>query len=352
MRDTGNQIVLGTFIATFVYCLLVLRTVRGFDRTVFVPQVSISVGLVLAILSLIVLIYFIHHVSSSIQADAVIATVCAECDTAIDKLFPEEVGEDPAEESPPVADRYPLERIEREGRPVAASASGYVQTIESDGLMSLASQNDLIICLRKRPGDFVIAGTTVMVAWPALRVSEELERQVSDACVLGDQRTPIQDVEFAINQLVEIAARALSPGVNDPFTAISCVDRLGVILARLARRRLPSPYRFDGEGKLRAIADGVTYGGVLDAAFNQIRQYARTNVAVLIRMLETIRAVAEIARRPVDRAALLRHAEMIYAGVGEQVPEERDRRDIERRYQAVRSALAPPNAEAHVISGE
>lgn len=335
MRDIGNQVVLGTFIATFLYCLLVLRSVRGADGEAFVPQVSVAIGLLLAVFSLGVLIYFIHHVSSSIEADNVVAAVCAECYAAIDSLFPEEMGDAPADST--LGDAPDIEHMEQDGHAIRASASGYLQAIDGGGLMMLTSQNDLTARLFRRPVDFIVAGTTLMFLCPASRVTEEIERGANHLFVLGSKRTPIQDVEFAINQLVEIATRALSPGVNDPFTAISCVDRLAVTLVTLARRKFPSRYRYDDEGNLRVIADVTDFEGALDASFNQIRQCARTNVPLLIRMLEAIASVSEQAKRPADRRALLRHAEMLYA-CRDSIPEERDRDDLERRYEAVRAS--------------
>ena len=138
--------------------------------------------------------------------------------------------------------------------------------------------------------------------------------RVNYAFALGNQRTPVQDIEFAVNQLVEIAVRALSPGVNDPFTAMTCVDHLGSALCRLAQRDVPSPYRHDTQDRLRVITPVFTFPDVTDAAFNQIRQYGRSSTAVTIRLLETIAEIAGCVHRPEDRAALLRHAKMIARG--------------------------------------
>lgn len=340
MRDTGNQVVLGTFIATFVFCLLVLRTVRGPNLDVFVPQVSVTIGILLAILSMLVLIYFIHHVSSSLQADSIIASVSVECHSVIDKMLPENGGR--TDEAASFEGRNSLERIEKEGRGIVAAYSGYVQAIDRDEVMSLATDNDLIVWLKYRPGDFVIEGNTIMILSPAPRVSDKVHRLASGTMVIGAHRTPLQDIEFAINQLVEVASRALSPGINDPFTAIACVDRLGAILATLAQRTFPVPCRRDEEGKLRMIADEVTFKGAVDAAFNQIRQYSRTNPALLIRMLETIGALAEFARRPADRDALLAQARMVLEAGRDAVPDKRDRDNIEERYRAVQRAYGEP----------
>ncbi|RJQ83908.1 MAG: DUF2254 domain-containing protein, partial [Desulfobacteraceae bacterium] len=163
--------------------------------------------------------------------------------------------------------------------------------------------------------------------------------KINQAIILGKQRTPSQDVEFAVSQLVEIAVRALSPGVNDPFTAIRCADRLGSALSRLAGRAIPSPYRRDKQNQLRLIAPPVTFPAVLEAAFNQIRQNARTNASVTIRLMETIAVVAACAHRPEDCAALLQQAELIARGAREGLPEVKDRRDVEDRLQEANRVL-------------
>jgi uncharacterized membrane protein len=137
---------------------------------------------------------------------------------------------------------------------------------------------------------------------------------VRDVFALGNLRTSAQDVEFAIHQLVEIAVRALSPGINDPFTAVACVDRLGSALCRLAQRKMPSAYRHDEQHRLRLVVAPITFTEIVDTAFNQIRQYARPSAAVTIRLLETIAVIAEAVHRPADWAPLWRHAEMIVRG--------------------------------------
>ncbi len=173
-------------------------------------------------------------------------------------------------------------------------------------------------------------------------MTDRLTDQVRSLFVLGHQRTSDQDIEFGVNQLVEIAVRALSPGLNDPFTAITCVDHLGSALCRLATRDMPSPYRHDLQKQLRVIAPADTFPEITDAAFNQIRQYGRSSAAVTIRLLETIAVVAGFAHRPEDRATLLRHAEMIARGAREGLPEDEDRRAVEERCQAVSQLCSEP----------
>ena len=338
MRDTGNQIVLGTFIATFVYCLLVLRTVRGVATQEFVPSIAITGGVVLAVLSLGVLIYFIHHVSASIQVTHLITAVSHDLLRAIDRLFPETLGHG-ASEPPRSQHTPPPEACGRETRTVHASRSGYVQAIDSDGLMQLATAHDLRLHVTHRPGHFVVQGTALVTVWSGGPVDASPAEQIQNTFILGAERTLTQDVEFAVDQLVEVAVRALSPGINDPFTAMACVDRLGEALCRLAERVLPSPDRYDAHGTLRVIADPITFAELTDAAFTKIRQYGRSSAAVTIRLLETLAVIAAHTSRPEDRAALHHHTLLIARGAQQAFPEAWDRRVADERYRAVERAL-------------
>ena len=339
MRDTRNQVVLGTFIATFVYCLLVLRTIRRAEEVAFVPHLSVSIAVLLAIVSLGVLIYFIHHVSVSIQADEVVARVNAELIDGIDRHFPEDLG---CGDPPPVdalAGAVSPAAFDLEARPVGSADDGYLQSIDLNALMALAKDENALFRLERRPGQYVFTGCPLVSVWPADRVTDPLDERINSAFILGHQRTASQDIEFPIQQLVEIAVRALSPGINDPFTAITCVDRLGSALHRLAQREMPSPFRLDEQERLRMVVPAVTFPEIVDASFGPIRQYGRSSVLVTIRLLETIAAIAGATHRPTDRAALLRQAEMIVRGARQALPEDGDRREVEKRYQDVSRAL-------------
>jgi len=340
MRDPTTQVVLGTFVAAFLYCLLVLRTIRRAEETLFVPHLSVTLGVLLAVVRVGVLIYFIHHVSISIQANEIVARVGKELIEEIELLFPENIGRGapriPTE--PPNPDF--LERFEREARPIGSTGDGYLQFIDGDALMALAMQEDVVIRVERRPGHYVVATRPLALVWPGNRVTDQLIDSVNSAFALGNQRTSGQDIEFAVNELVEIAIRALSPGVNDPFTAMTCVDRLGSALCRLAQQDVPSPYRYDAQDQLRVIAPVFTFPDVTDAAFNQIRQYGRTSTAVTIRLLETIAEVAGSVHRSEDRVALLRHARMIARGAGGGLPEDEDRQEVEKRFQSANRLLS------------
>lgn len=334
MSDRGSQLVLGTFLGTFLYCLLVLRTVRGGDEElVFVPAISVTTGVALGVASLAVLIYFIHHIAVSIQAPHVIASVSHDLHARIRHFFPLSESEEAAAEAPQA--ELP-EGFEKGAVEVVAPGSGYVQAMDTHALLEAAVRHDLVLRVEHRAGGFVVRGAPLVSAWPAERVDEGTAERLREAFVLGATRTQTQDVEFSVNQLVEVAVRALSPGINDPFTAINCVDHLGSALCEAARGRLPHPRRLDGAGRVRVVlASPVTFAGMADAAFNQIRQYGAGSAAVVIRLLEAMETVAACAIEPAAVESLLHHAEMTLNAGLESLRDPSDRRDVEERYRRV-----------------
>lgn len=340
MQDIGNQVVMGTFIGTFMYCLLILRTVRGSgdDYDSFIPQLSVTTALALTIASIALLIYFIHHASTIIQASYVISEVNADLDSAIDRLFPKKIGKNVSEAGRQVVE-IPA-NFDEDAYPVQMTNSGYLQGIDDEKLMQTATEHDLLLRLEFRPGKFVVQGANLVMVYPGKRVNQKLTKELRNAFIMGKERTEQQDIEFPIEQLVEIALRALSPGINDPFTAIRCIDRLSAGLSRLAQRDFPSPYRYDDENNLRVIiAQPLTFAGLTDAAFNQIRQYSTSAVGVTIRLLEAIATIARNTQNEKDLAALRRHAEMVQRNACEEVSEELDKQDIKKQYQAALKAL-------------
>jgi len=343
MRDRGNQVAIGTFIATFTYCLLVLRTVNGTEAEPFVPHVSVTVGLLLSLASLGVLIYFIHHAAESIQAENVVAAVSLDLHEAIDRLYPRKLGRGAGQVPEGARERELPDDFARGSVPIAAPRSDYLQAIDVDLLMQLGLEYDLILKVGERPGKFFIEGGELARVWPADRVDGDVADEIREAFYFGPRRSLTQDVEFAIDQLVEVAVRALSPGINDPFTAMNCVDRLGAALCKLDERQIPSPYRHDDEGRLRVVAETSTIDGIVDAAFHQIRQAARGDTAVTIKLLETIGAVGRHVRKPELREALRRHAEAVHRSA-EALNDPLDRREAERRYLETLGALEQPPA--------
>ncbi|MGE3623366.1 MAG: DUF2254 domain-containing protein [Bdellovibrionales bacterium] len=334
IRDRGNQMVLGTFIATFAYCLMVLRSVNGTGENEFVPQMAIAGSIMLALTSLGVLIYFIHHIAYSIQANHVIAGVGDEFREAMERLYPEKMGQDTRDTDEESVRELPPDLGRQKSFDIKATQSNYLQSIDSEKLFGMAVEHDLTFEFQYRPGQFIIDGAVLARCWP--QPQDDLTADhVLGAFYFGPQRTIVQDFEFAIDQLVEVAVRALSPGINDPFTAMSCIDRLAAGIAELAGRRIPGPRRYDKNNRLRIIAKRPSHAEIIHEMFSQIREAARHNTAVTIHMLDAIRVL--LARDLPDsfRAALLDQAALINDGSRQGLYSNMDRQNAARHYSLI-----------------
>ena len=289
MSDRGNTITLGTFIATFLYCLMVLRTIRGGDED-FVPQYAVIVAMLLAVCSIGVLIYFIHHVPQSIHINNVVAQIGERLIADARTRFPTLIGSS-ADEEVPVG---PPE-IDGEVVRVRCSATGYIQALSEGRLLELANKTDAIIRLRYRPGDFVTTGSPL--ADVAASDWDDAASEALQRCfTVGRKRTPESDLMFLVSELVEIAARALSPGVNDPMTAITCIDWLGAAGAEFARRRLPQAVRVDDEGNPRIIAKPDDFACFVESGFGRLNQYAARDVVTSLHLLRVLGELSAACR--------------------------------------------------------
>lgn len=302
MRDRMNQVTLGTFTATFVYCLLVVRAVRGTDDGAqFVPSLATSTSVLLALLCIGVLIGFIHHASRGLQAPVVVANAARELLGVIARdvdRADDTRGEGALEPDIELAAAHSA----------GALRTGYVQAIRRDVLVGLAQKHGVVIDLRRRAGDFLSEGLEVAVIRPAERSCADLARRVADAMIVGIQSTPEEDIGFFIRQLTEIAARALSPGINDPYTAAECVDWLGAAIEGATRRRDARRIWKDGDGAVRVLDRGWTFAEIVDESLGTIRRSAGpSSVIVLDRMLDRIARVGEAARTPAQRGVLRAH---------------------------------------------
>ncbi len=302
--DRGVQFTLGTFIATFVYCLLVLRTVRSVEESAFVPFLSVIIGVASALASLAVLIYFIHHVSEMIQAENLIADAGAAFQDSLGRLFPERIGRPERPPAPPPEQWH-------EAYIIMSSGNGYLQRVDDRRLMRLAVEHDLCCRLDRRPGEFVTRELPLLRVLPASRSTPELERQLRSCFSLGSHRTPYQDALYSVQQLVEIAAHALSPGINEPFTALTCIDWLGASLRGVAGRDMPSPLRHDEHGRLRVVARAWSFAELVHASFDQIRLYGASSPVVMLHLLDIIVAIAPRLHREDDREAVKMQVRML-----------------------------------------
>lgn len=334
LADKGNQAVLGFHVSAFVACLLTLRAITPDS----LPVLTASLCLGMAVAGFIVFILHVQHVVMSLKADTLLGLLEDDLRRTIGVRFPD--GHDLAAEEAQTRRLEALPQdMERSAAPVAATSSGYVAAIDYDGLQRLATERDLLVVVKVKPGDFVINHTALALVYPRGEVEAPLAQAVADRILLTGQRGSRQDLEFTINKLGEVAIRALSPGINDTYTALACIDRLGSALATLAGRRMDRVARADADGNLRLLAESFTFAGALDAAFNLIRQSGQANPAVLIRLLESLAAVACAARTEQAATALARHADMILRAAERAVPEELDREDVRERHRTVQEML-------------
>jgi uncharacterized membrane protein len=329
IRDRGTQWTLGTFVATFVYAMLDLVAIGPGDHGDFIPHVSITVALGLTLVDVGILIYFIHHIAMMIQLPQVIASIARDLERAIDA----ETASGQRRRGAETDTTTVRGMLAREGGTVAAPSSGYLQFVRRSALVELAVEQDVVIQLHHRPGHFVIRGDAFATVWPAA-AAPAVQRQLSRSHITGPFRTLTQDVAFAVDQLVEIAIRALSPAVNDTFTALTCIDWLGESLYRIAADWDPDPVCRDADGLVRLIIMPVSYDRLVERAHEKIRQASAGMPAVMIRQLANLAKISQAAG-PDRREVLLRQAEMILRLCEQTVAEKHDRSDVERRYREV-----------------
>jgi len=333
VRDVGNQVTLGIFVATFVYSVLVLGSIAADPRGQFVPHLSTTVAEALLLVDLAVLIYFIHHIAKSIQLPEVIAGIARDLTRAIDAEFPNQKTDEPGPALVGDGKSVPelLQLIDERGAAVPANASGYLQFVGYAQLVDIAARTDAVIRLDHRPGHFLVAGHPLATVWPR-GAAKHVGIALAKAHVTGPHRTLMQDPVFAIDQLVEIAIRALSPAVNDTFTALTCIDWLSAGLSRVSGRTLEEGVYRDRFGRVRLIESDPSYVRMVNRAFDKVRQSARGMPAVLIRLMDSLNSIMREATSAEQRRVLARQAEMILLISEESVPDPNDREDIRDRY--------------------
>tara|TARA_A100001391_G_scaffold23304_4_gene12813 strand:+ start:16311 stop:17645 length:1335 start_codon:yes stop_codon:yes gene_type:complete len=309
MEDKGNQLSLATFIATFVYALTVLHTVRGADETAlpgsttgatdaaagFVPQLSLLVAYVLMALSVGVLVYFLNHIPSTIRINKVLHDIGQRLLKLVRDDFPESANCEGPRERPT-------------GEPLLATSTGYVQLIDFDDMLGAMSEGKGRFVLSVRTGDFVHPGMALGEICGA-EASDELAARLRAAFTFGFARTPAQDPQFLIDELVEIGLRALSPGINDPFTAITALHWLGAATAELGARNLDKLLcdDEDGEGSGCAIYPlPDDFGHYLKRGFGAFCSAAATSPIATEVMFDTLRHAANAITSTERRALLVR----------------------------------------------
>ncbi len=335
MGSRVTQAVLGIFAGIFTYCLIVLRTIRGGDEGAFVPNLAVFFGFVLAVGGVGVLIFFIHHVASSIQASSIVASVASETIQAIDRLFPQRLGHGLGEADDDPSSRAPTEW---EWHAVLAKQSGYIQSVDNAALLRLAGKLKTLVRMERGIGEFVVQNTALVSVALEVPPNPATVSALQEAVSLSRHRTLEQDAAFGIRQLVDVALKALSPGLNDTTTAVTCVDYLTTILARLAPQQISAAHRYE-HGELRVLAIGPSFQSLLSEAFDQIRESAKGNLAIMLEMLDALQTIASLTASPGRRKSLREQLECIAELAGRTIESAHDRTRIESRLAHVREAL-------------
>jgi uncharacterized membrane protein len=334
-------------VATFVYAILALVCIGPGSHGEFVPHLSITVTMALVIVDVAVLVVFIDHIAKSIQLPQVIASIARDLSRAIEaEVAPPDP--DAPKAGPSLSEM--LVRLDEDSAVVRAPSSGYLQYVSMSTLIEIASRSHAVIRLLRRPGHFVVEGEPLANVWPA-SAAPGVARALGGAHATGPHRTLTQDLSFAVDQLVEIAIRALSPAVNDTFTALACIDWLGDGLGKIADRWRPATVHRDGAGRVRVIAVTVDFDRLLERAHDKIRQASRAMPAVMIRQLDGLAKVMAHTTDAEQRKQVLEQAEMIMRSCEESVPEKSDREDVRRRYDAVLGSASSSTMASWPASG-
>ena len=329
LRDRANQIVLGLFVATFVYTLLVLREVRtpvDGDHG-FVPAISIWVAFALLLASVGAFIYYIDHMAHAIRASTVIANIWRETVAAVDRLFPEGLGNEPHED-------LPWPDLQRPDIVLKAPHAGVLVGVDEEQLLAAAASGDRALALVPAVGDFVAEGSPLANLWGSW--DGEAVNAVLGATSQGEERTLDQDAAFGLRQLVDIATRALSPGTNDPTTAVQALDRIHDLLRRLAMRRFPSRVRVV-DGRVRMLLDAPVWDDFVHLGLDEIRLAGGSQIQVTRRLRAILDDLATVA--PGARQSVL--SDEIAALVA----------DVERGFRngRDRAEAAEPSARGHAL---
>ena len=334
-RDGVTQWTLGIFLGTFSYCMAALPAARSLPHP-FAPVATVLGAMLLALSCVAWLLFFIHHISQAISVNQIVDKIASETEAVINDLMPW-----PRKLSHITVD----ERVEalKWELTISNDVSGYIRFIDVKRLAALAKSYHIKILVLRRVGHFVPEGVPFLKISRAERVPPERVAEVRALFDFGPSRTLQQDVEFGVLQIVDIALKAISPAVNDPSTAISCVDQLGRILIRVASREAPESKLYDPPGILRVYVPWITFDRLLDSAFEQIRMYSKSDVPVSLRMLRALGDIAATTEDPEIHQILLDRASRIVAGCAERLGEH-ELREIRARSSALQNVDSPATA--------
>ncbi|POX92037.1 DUF2254 domain-containing protein [Mycobacterium kansasii] len=322
LRDVPNQVVLAVFACTFAYSTGGLHTVgEHVGGAAFVPKVAVSGSLALAFVSLGALIYFLHHLMHSIQIDTIMEKVRLRTLRLIDEMYPDPDSPDRRVETPP--------NLPQDAVPLLAPQSGYLQTVDIEDIAELAAVDKHAVLLVTFVGDYVTAGGLLGWCWRGGAAPRPPVSDFPQNCLrhvhIGFERTLHQDVRFGLRQLVDIALRALSPAINDPYTAIQVVHHLSAVESVLAARALPDDVRRDGAGELLVWLPYPGFAAYLQVGCGQVRRYGMHEPLVLAALLQLLSAVAQNCVDPSRRAAVRTQIALVARAAQRELADEADR---------------------------
>jgi uncharacterized membrane protein len=306
VRDRVTQWTLGVFLGTFSYCMAVLPAAR-FSPQPFSPVVAVLGAMGLALVSVGWLLFFIHHISQAISVNYIVDRIARETESIIDQIAPHPWTTSGGQDHPASGDPQGESAI-------ASVTSGYIRFIDAPVLLAAARDFTVRIRVNRRVGQFVPAGIPLLFVSHLHRLDEAKVERLLAAFDLGPTRTLEQDVEFGVLQIVDIALRAISPAVNDPSTAIGCIDQLSRLIIRFADRAAPVTLLCSPPHVVRVVLPWVTLNELVETAFDQIRHYSSTDVAVSLRLLRALDDIALTARDAKARANLAQQGRRIVEG--------------------------------------
>ncbi len=330
-----TQITLGVFAGIFAYCLVVLKTIRSGDVE-FVPGLAVFVAFVLALCGIVVLVLFIHHIASSIQASSIIASIAKATIASIERLFPERLGHGLGEGED--RDQVLQSLVEKTWHAVPAEVNGYIQNVDNDALLRFARERKALVRMERGIGAFVVQDTALVSLALEAPPDQATIGALNNVYSVGQHRTIAQDPAYGIRQIVDVALKALSPGVNDTSTAVMCVDYLTAILAQLANRKFPASHRYEG-GELCVITVAPTFEGLLVEALDQIRGSAVGNADIMSRMLDALDNLATLTTSPRRLGAIQEQMQLIAEVAGRTIESRHDRDRLARRLTEMRKTL-------------
>lgn len=341
MGDRQIQTVLGLFLGTILYVLVILRSLDETLGTEGVPHVAVTVGSALTVVCLFALLFYVHKIARAIIADSIVARVAGDLNDDILSMLPAE---------PDGTERAAPDLTKPRVGTVSLDRSGYIQVIDYDRLVALACREDAVFQVNVRAGHFVLRNGEHVVVHAGRSLGGNAVQAIRAAFMVGGERSSAQDLEFSVRQLVEIALRALSPGINDPYTAIAVIDRLGAALEEILMRPLQQSVWRDEEDELRVVAQRSDVQGLIDAAFDAIRQAARGMPAVLIRMADVLGQLAPVLRSREAQAAVAQHLDKLAETAAEARLAPSDCKAVMMRIEQARTATAtdPDEASLHV----